>query len=373
MNKFVITCWLVLIPCIAFAQESGKANRSGILKALYWVKTLIDSSAVKGVDRSYVEQPKRPWAVEVRTDGSNAVLKMNADLELEDNWKATMTSVTSKGFTNSLGAWIGYRGYGFGWSKEIIGGNGSTFSLGATGGSFGINFRINTYRSNIPEFTYAENYNGEQIMKRFQEELDDPIKVRTVFLDGYYLFNRKHFSYAAAYDQSLIQRRSAGSLMVGAMYHHSSVDFSADSNWGWVYYMNGVGRLKFTQASIGVGYAYNWVPARGWLVNILAMPTLALYNRTTLYHYMIAVESDMETMDEKLEDPDAQFFVVEMESSITPNKVKLNFDARVSVVYNWQRTYLRVFGHYNRFGYGSDYTWGRLYDWKVYAALGIRF
>ena len=373
MNRLIISIVLLLSVVEVSAMAPEQTDQSGILKALYWVKTLIDSSAVSGVDRSYIEQPKRPWAVEVRTDGSNAMLKMNADLELKNHTTATMTSVTSKGFTNSLGAWVGYRGYGCGWSKEIAGGNGSTFSLGATGGSFGINFRINSYRSHMPEFTYAMNDNGQQVRERFQEELDDPIKVRTVFLDGYYLFNRKHFSYAAAYDQSLIQRRSAGSLMVGAMYHHSSVDFSADSNWGWVYYMNGVGRLKFTQASIGVGYAYNWVPARGWLVNVQAMPTLALYNRTTLYHYLIHVITDKETIEEALEDPDTEYELVEEETSVTPNKVKLNFDARVSVVYNWQRTYLRVYGHYNRFSYGSDYTWGRLYDWKVYAALGIRF
>lgn len=377
MYRLIIGILLLLGVVGASAQETEPAQqpakRSGILKALYWVKTLIDSSAVSGVDRSYIEQPKRPWAVEVRTDGSNAVLKMNADLQLKDNRMGTMTSLTSKGFTQSLGAWVGYRGYGFGWSKEIAGGNGSTFSLGATGGSFGINLRINSYRSNLPEFNYAETRDGEQIRERFEEELDDPIKVRTLFIDGYYLFNRKHFSYAAAYDQSLIQRRSAGSLMAGAMYHHSSIDFSADSNWGWVYYMNGVGRLKLTQASVGVGYAYNWVPARGWLVNVMAMPTFAFYNRTTLYHYQIYVDSEMETWEEILEDPDAKFWVKEIESSITPNKVKLNFDARVAVVYNWQRTYLRVFGHYNHFSYGTDYTWGRLYDWKIYAALGFRF
>ena len=50
---------------------------SGVDQGLYWVKTLIDSSAVSGVDRSYIEQPKRPWAVEVRTDASETTLKMH--------------------------------------------------------------------------------------------------------------------------------------------------------------------------------------------------------------------------------------------------------------------------------------------------------
>jgi len=106
---------------------------------------------------------------------------------------------------------------------------------------------------------------------------------------------------------------------------------------------------------------------------VMAMPTLALYNRTTLYDYTIYCYSDKETDEEALEDPDAIFEVEDETEITTPNKVTWNFDARVALVYNWQRTYLRVFGHFNRFTYGSDITWGRLYDWKVYAAFGFRF
>ena len=373
MYRLIIGFVLVLSVVEASAQETDSAHKSGILKPLYWVKTLIDSSAVKGVDRSYIEQPKRPWAVEVRTDASEATLKMHTDIEYEGGIMGNMSSVTKNGFSTSLGAWVGYRGYGLGWSKELTGGDGTTFSLGATGGSFGINLRINSFRSRMPEFTFTADDHGQQYKERYHEEIEDPIKIRSFFIDGYYLFNRKHFSYAAAYDQSLIQRRSAGSLMAGAMYHHASVDYSADSNWAWVYYMKGVGKLKFTQASIGVGYSYNWVPARGWLVNVLFMPTLALYNRTTLYDYTIYYISDKETVEEALADPDTIYELEEENSVTTPNKVTWNFDARLAVIYNWQRSYLRVYGHFNRFTYGSDDTWGRLYDWKVYAAFGYRF
>ena len=165
--------------------------------------------------------------------------------------------------------------------------------------------------------------------------------------------------------------------MVGMMYAHTSADYSASSNWGWVWDMNGVGRMKFTQANIGLGYAYNWVPARGWLISVLAMPTLTVYNRTTLYHYSFGFYTDKETFEEAweeaLENPEKAPLLDTYNVSTTSNKITLNYDARMSVVYNWQRTYLRVYGHYNRFHYGSGHTWGRLYDWKVYAAFGYRF
>ena len=344
----------------------------GLVSFVRKVGEKIDSMAVRGVDRRYIDAPERPWQIILRGNVSQTAVSMHTHGDINGlDYRANPYLKTTP--SQYVGLWAGYRGYGLGWSKELTGGDGTTFSIGAAGGSFGINLRIHTYRSNTPEFIYNFNDHGEQYSERFREELDDPIKVRSLFIDGYYLFNRKHFSYAAAYDQSLIQRRSAGSLMAGAMYHHCSADYSADSNWGWVYEMQGVGKIKFTQASIGVGYAYNWVPARGWLINVMAMPTLALYNRTTLYDYTIYCYSDKETDEEALEDPDAIFEVEDETEITTPNKVTWNFDARVALVYNWQRTYLRVFGHFNRFTYGSDITWGRLYDWKVYAAFGFRF
>ncbi len=93
--------------------------------------------------------------------------------------------------------------------------------------------------------------------------------MKTIIADGYYMFNGKKFSYAAAYDQSVIQKRSAGSLMAGLMYNYTDIDYAANSNGDLIYMMSGLGRIKLWQGSVGVGYAYNWVPARGLLVNLM--------------------------------------------------------------------------------------------------------
>ena len=161
MYRFAIMIVLLLGTLQVSAQESEPKKQPFILKGLYWVKTLIDSSAVSGVDRSYIEQPKRPWAVEVRTDASETTLKMHTDVDFGENVMGNMRAVTRNGFSTSLGAWIGYRGYGLGWSKELTGGDGTTFSLGATGGSFGINLRINSFRSRMPEFTFTADNHGQ--------------------------------------------------------------------------------------------------------------------------------------------------------------------------------------------------------------------
>jgi hypothetical protein len=151
--------------------------------------------------------------------------------------------------------------------------------------------------------------------------------------------------------------------------------------------MKDVGKVKFTQGSIGMGYAYNWVPARGLLVNAMAMPMFTFYNRTTKYLYDFAMidpngkiidEEYLEGLDEGeyydiLFDPKTKISAINEREEKTGNKPKFNFDMRLCVTYNWDRWYVRAYGHFNMFRYGSDLVSGRMTDWTAYAALGFRF
>jgi len=400
--KKLATLLLTLMPLYAAAQDlavtlpipsgtnkgilsvaaDGAKGKPTLLQPIFFLKTLIDSSAVSSIDRNWIEQPKQQLAIEARTTFNQSRLKMETTWE-EDNF--TMVSKSNNGFSTSAGLWLGYRGYGLGFSKELGNTTGSTFSFGAMGGRFGVNLRISSYKSDMPDIYF----NGEQVSGRniSDDRLDDPINVRNFFLDGYYMLNGKHFSYSAAYDNSLIQRRSAGSVVIGGMYFHSRVDYSADSNWLLTALMKDVGMVKFTQGSIGMGYAYNWVPVRGLLVNAMAMPMFTFYNRTTKYLYDFAmIDPNGKIIDEEylagldedeyydiLFDPKTKISAVNEREEKTGNKPKFNFDMRLCVTYNWDRWYVRAYGHFNLFRYGSDLVSGRMTDWTAYAALGFRF
>ena len=400
--KKLATLLLTLMPLYAAAQDlavtlpipsgtnkgilsvaaDGAKGKPALLQPIFFLKTLIDSSAVSSIDRNWIEQPKQQLAIEARTTFNQSKLRMETTWEEDD---FTMVSKSNNGFSTSAGLWLGYRGYGLGFSKELGRTTGSTFSFGAMGGRFGLNLRISSYKSDMPDIYM----NGEQVTGRniSDDRLEDPINVRNFFLDGYYMLNGKHFSYSAAYDNSLIQRRSAGSVVIGGMYFHSRVDYSADSNWLLTALMKDVGMVKFTQGSIGMGYAYNWVPARGLLVNAMAMPMFTFYNRTTKYLYDFAMidpngkiidEEYLEGLDEGeyydiLFDPKTKISAVNEREEKTGNKPKFNFDMRLCVTYNWDRWYVRAYGHFNLFRYGSDLVSGRMTDWTAYAALGFRF
>ena len=400
--KKLATLLLTLMPLYAAAQDlavtlpipsgtnkgilsvaaDGAKGKPALLQPIFFLKTLIDSSAVSSIDRNWIEQPKQQLAIEARTTFNQSKLRMETTWEEDD---FTMVSKSNNGFSTSAGLWLGYRGYGLGFSKELGKTTGSTFSFGAMGGRFGLNLRISSYKSDMPDIYM----NGEQVSGRniSDDRLEDPINVRNFFLDGYYMLNGKHFSYSAAYDNSLIQRRSAGSVVIGGMYFHSRVDYSADSNWLLTALMKDVGMVKFTQGSIGMGYAYNWVPARGLLVNAMAMPMFTFYNRTTKYLYDFAmIDPNGKIIDEEylagldegeyydiLFDPKTKISAINEREEKTGNKPKFNFDMRVCMTYNWDRWYVRAYGHFNLFRYGSDLVSGRMTDWTAYAALGFRF
>lgn len=367
---------------ILSVAADGAKGKPLLLQPVFFLKTLIDSSAVSTIDRTWIEQPKHELAIEARTTLNRSTMKMETTWD-EDNF--TMVSKSNNGLSTSAGLWLGYRGYGLGFSKELGKTTGSTFSFGAMGGRFGINLRISDYNSDMPDIYF----NGEKATDydAYDERLEDPINVRNFFIDGYYMLNGKHFSYAAAYDNSLIQRRSAGSVVIGGMYYHSRIDYSADSNWLLTALMKDVGKVKFTQGSIGMGYAYNWVPARGLLVNAMAMPMFTFYNRTTKYLYtaeMVDKNNQVITVDmidnmdegefyDLLTDPGTKIAMIDEREEKTGNKPKFNFDMRMCVTYNWDRWYVRAYGHYNLFPYGSDLVSGRMTDWTAYAALGFRF
>ena len=93
----------------------------------------------------------------------------------------------------------------------------------------------------------------------------------------YYIFNHRRFSYPAAFSQSTVQRRSAGSPLLGFGFTRQSLSIEWDKLTQMVEYvlgpeaMDGIdksklyGKVIYTDVSFSGGYAYNWVFAHNWL------------------------------------------------------------------------------------------------------------
>ena len=282
---------------------SGQAMAQGnVFSLVRKLGTFIDSMSVRGVDRRYIDAPEKPWQLIVKGNVSQTIVSMRTQGSMMGEEYTVKPSLRTTP-AQYVGLWAGYRGYGFGYTVNVGGDMGSYLTVGATGGAFGINVRFHSFENRSPNLNLETDLVEEKNKDEWGEvQLADPIRVRTVIADGYYMFNGKKFSYAAAYDQSVIQKRSAGSLMAGLMYNYTHINYSSDSNGDLIYALDGLGRVKLWQGSAGVGYAYNWVPARGLLVNVLAMPMLTFVNKLKAYGYATNVEDLME--DPTFWDPD---------------------------------------------------------------------
>ena len=406
----IVAAACVAVPALAENNandadgDTGDKRPSAVVSLVKKIGTRLDSMAVEGVDRNYIDLPEKPWQVIVTSHINQSDLKMKNTIDgnalFDEEWGDIYweSRIKTKVMT-SVGVWVGYRGIGLGFSQKLGKDEGTLFKLGMTGSNYGANFRIKTFETNKPEiytrYDKPEHFAGSEVF-----DLSSPIKARILSLDGYYMFNGKKFSYSAAYDQSVIQKRSAGSPMVGAMYYHSTVAFNSGRNAGYIMFMNDVGKIKQWQLSLGGGYAYNLVPCKGLLISAMAMPMITVYNKVDVYTYDSMLRQLMEERrknpdlfddvpdnDYYTEDTDGTsvdndddlndiaellFTVWEKGRSSQKSRITLTWDARLSLTYNIGNWFFNIYGQYNNFRYSHSDTHGRLNDWYMNASVGIR-
>ena len=142
-------------------------------------------------------------------------------------------------------------------------------------------FNLNYYSSRISlDFSYQRSttlagdiHRGDNLERL---EADD-LTLKVINLAGYYTFNHRRFSFPAAFTQSYIQRRSAGSWLAGISYQGGSIKTSDElktrnPNAPDVH-------INIGHIGIGGGYGYNWVLGRKWLLHFSMLPTFVVYNR----------------------------------------------------------------------------------------------
>ncbi len=368
----LLLCAVLLSGSPAQAAERNDSTRTPLLlRPVMAVKRLIDTMSVKGVDRRYIAPTKRPWQVLVRGNINSTIAKISSIFPIDDpvaypHGDEYFDVELNEAPAIYTGVWAGYRGYGIGYSKNVGGDNGTYITFGATGGSFGVNLRIHRFEVETPEI-HAGMYLPEWETIDTEFDLEDPINCRTLILDGYYMFNGKRFSYAAAYDQSVVQLRSAGSFMAGAMYYYMHTKYAENSNADLVLFTNDMGEVRQWQASLGAGYAYNWVPAKGWLINVMAMPMFTFVNRLRTSNF------DVNFLEEEDEDGLPLLNITPKEDKITHSRIRLNFDTRLSITYQWDdRFFVNAYGQVNRFSYRQDNIHGHFIDWLAWLQLGVR-
>ena len=146
-------------------------------------------------------------------------------------------------------------------------------------------FNLNYYSSRVSlDFSYqrSESLAGDVYREdRGEQPMESgDLTLKVVNLAGYYAFNHRHFSYPAAFNQSYIQRRSAGSWLAGISYQGGIIETrdelkARNPNTPTI-------SIDVGHVGIGGGYAYNWVLGQKWLIHFSLLPTFVVYNRNKM-------------------------------------------------------------------------------------------
>ena len=185
---------------------------------------------------------------------------------------------------NKIGLYFGWRWIFLGWSVDIDDiyrktnrkNKGTEFDLSLYSSKLGVdifyrrtgnNYKIHKIRGFYDEIPsdYSEDFSG--------------LKVDIKGLNLYYLFSNRKFSYRAAFSQSTNQRRNAGTFIAGFSISKHNLDFDYQQLPAYIQErMNPgmkVNKIKYTNANISFGYAYNWVFARNCLACLSLTPAIA--------------------------------------------------------------------------------------------------
>ena len=404
IGKIIICALICSLNAVAQEQETTDSlttqkRKLSLRDRLHQVQQYLDTKARAKVDSIYIQVPDKPWRVVLRynanifdVDYSNSAGEpaQGDGIDWEMCFKPPMAS--------SIGVWAGYRGTGIAFSKSLHKKRGTTLSFSTTGAKYGVNIRLRAFETDEATLTSTIYEDGEAIHEEKKGRLYAPVNIASLYINGYYVFNGRRYSQAAAYNQSVIQRHSAGSLLVGATWYMSAFDFSDDRNSTMILLSNNIGRVKLHQGNIGVGYGFNWVPVRGLILNAMAMPTISLYNRVKVYTYDCNYQ--LTTADNTNDDygqwnPQTHTWANgkthkpfpedtnntawrdeidcwETGAETEYSALRVNLDLRLAIAYNWNNYFIGMQAQLNNFSYKKDLCKVKLFDAYGRVSFGIR-
>lgn len=171
--------------------------------------------------------------------------------------------------------------YSFGLVSDHYQSRSSEFNIAAYNSKVGfdLNYIHSRGNFNIRKATGFEGIDRHSIQGARVEAMTSNL----LALNFYYVLNHRHFSYPAAFSMSTVQLKSAGSWLLGLRLDRQRLHFDAEKTEKLLQGINPqakmidelkISSLHYRQGGVSFGYAYNWVPAKGWLVSGSATPSL---------------------------------------------------------------------------------------------------
>lgn len=286
----ILSSAIYLLPINAqqVAEYMKKENIQPSQDTIYWMRSANDTQAANKelavkrrykfneIDTNYIEPQQYNFTFMLQNTNTYEVYRLAAQ---------SKQNVVFAPETNiRIGPYFGWRwaflGYTFDVKHIKLGESGQQrqeYDVSLYSSMLGIDIYYRRTGSDykIRSLNMGHNINTEAVRGA---EFDGVSSSITGF-NLYYIFNHRRFSYPAAFSQSTIQRRSAGSVLMGIGYTRHTLEVDWDKFSALVRDKLGseianealdstlmFGRVKYTDLSLSGGYAYNWAFARNWLL-----------------------------------------------------------------------------------------------------------
>lgn len=328
-------------------KHYGKIRKHFTLydRKLFWGDSLLaEKYNRKTFDTAYIARPDARWTVKLRSNVSGAFLLTDARVEGVQHSTKLMSDVRG-----TLSLAVAYRGVGLGFSV-----NPAKWAGKSKDYEFNLNSYSNRYGFDVV-YLSSKTYHGHTDVG--DERMDIPkglIAQQALNLNFYYAFNYRRFSFPAAFSQSYIQRRSAGSWLVGASFDGSKTEVSADEENPSLRPIT----IRLNEVAIGGGYGYNLVAGGHWLFHLSALPTFTVYSHD--YTKTLETNDAGETFWER-------------------NSMRYHFPSvvvtgRGAALYSWRNKFAGATMVYNFSVAGSEeYLQLKRVKWRVRMFFGFRF
>ncbi|MBQ6965715.1 MAG: DUF4421 family protein [Bacteroidaceae bacterium] len=272
MRKKNARMWAVVMVMLAittttFAQSRREVMRERMSVTGQKVDSVLRKNYEKGTyDTLYIKRPESRLMLKLRGNLSGNYIHAKNTVDGNDIRAKLKTDMRA---TLSVG--VNYMGLSAGMAinpARLSGRNKDMeFNLNAYANRFGIE----------AGYQLSKTLSGDITQNDLTYHLNKGyLRMAALSVTGYYAFNHRHFSYPAAFTQSYIQKRSAGSWLAGFSYQGGSIKTTGDTPTEM-----GKARIYVGNFAIGGGYGYNLV-AKRWLFHLSAQPNVIIFNSNSV-------------------------------------------------------------------------------------------
>lgn len=256
----------------ARSQETMPRNKTSV-----WLERFFDKLSVSKSDTLYAVRNNYRFSIKPRTGISIGIFEFGWKQDGEKQSYAINSAPLCK-----VGANFSYRNLTIGFQRDVErffrGKRSSNAEFGAS--LYGTMLGGDYFYSSSNRYTVRSEQDKEWHLRV------SCFRSRRLQANGYWVLNHRRFSYPAVFTQSYRQKRSCGSVVLGLSLHAEQLELDADAlpeelaeRLNASEYAR---EISYRSLNIGVGYAYNWVLGRRWMLHGSFLPSFSTIKRARL-------------------------------------------------------------------------------------------